>query len=1193
MRISACIVVFLLASFPVSGQPAQSYAVSTADLVPGDVYARVKNTSGSNLCVNAYGQDPFGEVINCCSTLVVPGQLYYSSVRDDFAARGLTVSTPNRLTLHLFATVPVAGTCDAGSIKPDQLRSGLFAALGPPLLGGGGVPFAQPSPSSTDLSSLAQYCGFIQTNASGFGQCNPFRAAPTGTALPLLPAMASVSAAPGKVLKGQSATLTFTLSGPAPAGGATIGWREAPGPMTDPAGGYLTIPGGQTAATVAVVPRDSITATASSSVIGEYYGSTAATSLTVSIPLPPPPPNRLGADSFVVGSGAGTGSVVLKASGSWTAQSNATFLHVVNASGTGNGVVRFQYDAFSGQGTRSGTITIAGLTLTLSQVGTDYVAVNALSTLAAGVVDPAGFGGVAVDPNGNVYITDSNRNAIRKWDGGTEQISDFVTTGLSMPFGAAAAASGDLYVSQLGTNISRISPSGQVTNLSSVWSSGIALDETSALFTDLEGGSVNRMDLTTGRISGVVSGLSFPTALAMDAAGNVYIADAPLVKKWNAATGQTETLAAAVGSAPLGVAVDGAGNVYFTDYQEKSLKKWSPLTSTVSVVVPNLTAPSGAAVDGLGNVFFLDGDAVKKLTIAFVGPSSFKEPGGSGSDAVNVQPPGTPLVADLKPSVDQVWLTLGRPSNGTVPFSMYPNTTQAARNGAVTVLRQSIPVSQDRCMYSVGNSNFNIAPGGASGTLNVSATNGCPWAPIPSQSWIQVTTRGSAVDFVVGPNVSGSARNGWVDIAGNRVPFTQSACSYAVSPTTFTFGLGGGAGTAQVVAPAGCPWTTIAGATWAYADPLSGSGTATVTITADPNTGDNRSTSVSAAGVSLRIDQASCSAVGPTTVTLPSSASDGDLIVSAGPTCNWAVDASALPAWAAVARTGGQGPAMLHYTATANAGTAQRNATIRVGGTPVLFSQRSCSHSVVAGQGRFLTQQAQTITFWAEAAAGCGYPAPTSDAPWIIPNSTQYYPDGSASFSFLVTANSSVPRSGVLSIAGQTFYESQMGSACGAGDARANIAMSSGPVYQEWNSNNQAQDLYLYNWGDIPVAEPVLVTQGLPYVGQYCWSEPYDNCYNVCVSRYMFGCSQWGSFCYRDWRTFCTVARTGVTSISMDWGVSTKAGSTACFGSPSDVFRLLPANTSLPAGMMLRGLIRFSGTPPGYTPIPLSGLPSR
>ena len=79
-------------------------------------------------------------------------------------------------------------------------------------------------------------------------------------------------------------------------------------------------------------------------------------------------------NALVVGSAAGTSSVVLSYSGAWTATANNSFLHISagSASGTGSAVVVFTYDAFTGTGTRTGTLTIAGLTVTVTQAGTNY-----------------------------------------------------------------------------------------------------------------------------------------------------------------------------------------------------------------------------------------------------------------------------------------------------------------------------------------------------------------------------------------------------------------------------------------------------------------------------------------------------------------------------------------------------------------------------------------------------------------------------------------------------------------------------------------------------------------------------------------------------------------------------------------------------------------------------------------------------
>lgn len=97
----------------------------------------------------------------------------------------------------------------------------------------------------------------------------------------------------------------------------------------------------------------------------------------------------------------------------WTASANAPWLHLsaANQSGTGGTNVVFTFDANPGP-TRTGTLTIAGLTLTVTQVGSTYVAANPVTTLVgSGSIYPVG---VAVDDAGNVYIADYGNHAIKE-----------------------------------------------------------------------------------------------------------------------------------------------------------------------------------------------------------------------------------------------------------------------------------------------------------------------------------------------------------------------------------------------------------------------------------------------------------------------------------------------------------------------------------------------------------------------------------------------------------------------------------------------------------------------------------------------------------------------------------------------------------------------------------------------------------
>ncbi len=79
-------------------------------------------------------------------------------------------------------------------------------------------------------------------------------------------------------------------------------------------------------------------------------------------------------NSFDLNGGTGSVSVTASTGCGWTAVSNdAGWLHVTSGTpGTGNGTVGYSVDQYTGTGTRTGTITIAGQTFTVTQTGCSY-----------------------------------------------------------------------------------------------------------------------------------------------------------------------------------------------------------------------------------------------------------------------------------------------------------------------------------------------------------------------------------------------------------------------------------------------------------------------------------------------------------------------------------------------------------------------------------------------------------------------------------------------------------------------------------------------------------------------------------------------------------------------------------------------------------------------------------------------------
>ncbi|CAJ0815220.1 NHL repeat-containing protein [Ralstonia flaminis] len=239
--------------------------------------------------------------------------------------------------------------------------------------------------------------------------------------------------------------------------------------------------------------------------------------------------------------------------------------------------------------------------------------------------------GLAVDASGNVYVADSNNNMIRKITpaGVVSTLAGSTTAGHADGTGAAASfnipscvvvdASGNLYVSDAFNNqIRKITPAGVVSTLA---------------------GST-----TAGHADGTGSAASFsaPRGMAFDASGNLYVADQgnSMIRKITPA-GVVSTLAGSTtrgfadgtGSAasfanPSGVAVDASGNVYVADYANNEIRKITP-AGVVSTLAGSTTSgsadgtgsaasfngPYGVAVDAGGNVYVADvfNNMIRKL----------------------------------------------------------------------------------------------------------------------------------------------------------------------------------------------------------------------------------------------------------------------------------------------------------------------------------------------------------------------------------------------------------------------------------------------------------------------------------------------------------------------------------------------------------------------------------------------------
>ncbi len=154
------------------------------------------------------------------------------------------------------------------------------------------------------------------------------------------------------------------------------------------------------------------------------------------------------------------------------------------------------------------------------------------------------------------------------------------------------------------------------------------------------------------------TGLHDPRGVAVDAAGNVYVADAGNNQVLKLAAGSsTQTVlpftglqlsTGIVNYSIAGVAVDAAGDVYVADSGNNRVVKLAAGSSTQTVLpFTGLVDPSGVAVDTAGNVYVSDPgddsgehDRVVKLAAGSSTQTVLPSTGGATPDAVAVDTAG-------------------------------------------------------------------------------------------------------------------------------------------------------------------------------------------------------------------------------------------------------------------------------------------------------------------------------------------------------------------------------------------------------------------------------------------------------------------------------------------------------------------------------------------------------------------------
>jgi sugar lactone lactonase YvrE len=297
---------------------------------------------------------------------------------------------------------------------------------------------------------------------------------------------------------------------------------------------------------------------------------------------------------------------------------------------------------------------------------------------------------------------------------------------------------------------------GLATSGTLCWPSGVVVDAAGNLFiADPGHNRIRKVTASTGIISTVAGGgtqgygdgisatsaqLGYPVGVAVDAAGNLFIADAGNSRIRKVAGGTISTVAgngtsgfsgdggpatSAQLSNPSRVTVDAAGNLIIADTYNNCIRKVTASTGVISTVVGNgtlgfggdggpatsaqLNWPSGVVVDTAGNLFIADSNnnVIRKVTtdgvirtVAGNGNWGYSGDGGPATSAkladptgVAVDAAGSLFIADQDnqrirkvtfayvPSCYTLSMTTSPPAGGSVTVNTGTNCTGGYTSG--------------------------------------------------------------------------------------------------------------------------------------------------------------------------------------------------------------------------------------------------------------------------------------------------------------------------------------------------------------------------------------------------------------------------------------------------------------------------------------------------------------------------------
>ncbi len=422
--------------------------------------------------------------------------------------------------------------------------------------------------------------------------------------------------------------------------------------------------------------------------------------------------------------------------------------------------------------------------------------------------------------------------------------------------------------------------------------------------------------------------------------------------------------------------------------------------------------------------------------------SSAPSAGGSGTATVS-----TTRDCSWTAASTTSWLSIASGASGqgdgTIAFRVGANTDPTPRRGSLAVNDASLEIAQDAapCEFTVTPPTSDVGTAGGDVRISVGASSpACTWTAVSNASWIVVregaSARGTGAATVNVAANTGGAREGSVVVAGKTVVLRQAtaACSFSIAPASASVPFAGGAGTVTVTMLTGatCPWTATSDQTWlSVTTGASGTGSGTMAFAAAPNASAARSATITVAGKPFTVaqDAAPCTyTIAPPSSVVPAAGGQGTFNVAAHAACPWTAVAGA--DWIAVTSGGtGDGAGTVGFSVAANPLSAARTGTITAAGQTFTITQPAPCFYSVTPPTQPVPIGGGAVSFTVSTGPACSWTA-RSNVPWITIAAADSGV-GTAAVGFVAAANvSTVPRSGTVTIGGQTVTVTQDGTPC-------------------------------------------------------------------------------------------------------------------------------------------------------------------